>query len=105
MRQAGLSGTIAYYLFFPAIALFLSYVGLGYYVMFSSQFPDWPQEATLGACLFAIAAIYFCVRHTGFSMYDAITGARRPLAWVPWFLGLFLISGYGFLTSSMLIFV
>jgi hypothetical protein len=98
-------GTFAYYLFFPLMTIFLLYVGTGYYIMISSQFPQWPVAALAAALFIVIGPIYFCVRHTGFSLYKVETGAKHPLAWLPWFLGLFLISGYGFLTSSMLLFV
>jgi hypothetical protein len=94
----------AYYAFFPIILTFLSYVGLGYYIMVSSQWPNWPSILVILLCLIVVAAIYFFVRHTGFAIADAIDapGSRR-LAWFPLFLLLFVFSGYGFLTSSMLL--
>ena len=103
MSRSNPFAAIAYRMYFPIITLFLTYVGLGYYVMISSQFPGWPPAALIGACLLAVAVIYYCVRHTGLSLYEANTGVKRPLVWLPWFAGLFIFSGYGFLTSSMLI--
>jgi hypothetical protein len=94
----------AYYAFFPVILAFLFYVGFGYYVMISSQWPNWPGIAVFLLCLAIVAIIYFFVRHTGFAIYEAsVSMGWRRFVWIPLFLLLFVFSGYGFLTSSMLL--
>jgi hypothetical protein len=94
----------AYYAFFPIILSFLFCVGLGYYVMISSQWPHCPAGALLLLSLAAVAVVYFFVRQTGFALCEAsvATGWRR-FVWIPLFLLLFVFGGYGFLTSSILL--
>ena len=57
-------------------------------------------------CLLLLALIFILVRHTGHAIYKTrLQRGWRRLTWVPLFLLLFCFSGYGFLNSSMLIFV
>ncbi len=102
--QANRLQTFAYFAFFPLLIAFLGYVGLGYYIIVSNWFPGWSWAMATAACLPIVAVIYWCVRHTGFAIYEASTshGWARYL-WLPLFVVLFAISGLGFLTSSLLI--
>jgi hypothetical protein len=98
--------SVAYYCFLPLLIAFLAYVGAGYYLTFRTIWPSVAAGNVVLLCLLLLAVIFILVRHTGHSIYKArgLRGWRR-LAWIPLFLSLFCFSGYGFLTSSMLIFV
>jgi hypothetical protein len=97
--------TFAYYAFFPLMAAFLAYVGFGYYLMIFSYWPTWPTVVVIAVTLLILAAIYGSARHTGIQIHKTRneTGWRH-YRWLPSFLFLFLLSGYGFLNSSMLLF-
>ena len=104
-REANIQ-KFAYYAFYPVILAFLFYVGFGYYIMISREWPEWTSTAVVALCLLILSGIYFLVRHTGFAIYNtSFTSQKgwRRLAFVGFFLGLFAFSGYGFLTSSMLL--
>ena len=105
MPSANRFQDFAYYAFLPFVLGFLAYVGLGWYIFFLHM-TGWNPLLVGLLCLTMVAFIYVLVRHTGLAMYEASShrGWRR-FAWVPFFLALFCFSGYGFLTSSMLIFV
>ena len=93
-----------YWLSLPLIVLFLIYIGGGYYFSFSTVFPDVSGFIIFGITLLLMFVVYVCLRHTGHQIETtrAFRGYRRYL-WIGSFLLLFLFSGYGFLTSSLLL--
>lgn len=98
--------SLAYYGFLPLIIAFLGYVGAGYYLTFRTIFPGLAIGYVILLCLLLLVIIFVLVRHTGLTIYRTrVQRGWRRLAWIPLFLMLFCFSGYGFLTSSMLIFV
>jgi hypothetical protein len=98
--------SVAYYCFLPLLIAFLAYVGAGYYLTFRTIWPTVAIANVILLCLLLLALIFILVRHTGHAIYKTrMQRGWRRLTWVPLFLLLFCFSGYGFLTSSMLIFV
>ena len=93
-----------YWLSLPLVVLFLIYIGGGYYFSFSTVFPDISGFIIFGLTLLLMFVVYVCLRHTGHQIETtrAFQGYRRYL-WIGSFLLLFLFSGYGFLTSSLLL--
>ena len=93
-----------YWLALPLVVLFLIYIGGGYYFSFSTVFPDVSGFIIFGLTLFLMLVVYLCLRHTGLQIETtrALQGYRRYL-WIGSFALLFLFSGYGFLTSSLLL--
>ena len=71
---------------------------------FYSYFPYLSGFIIFGLTLLLMSVVYLCLRHTGrqIERTHALQGYRRYL-WISSFLLLFLFSGYGFLTSSLLL--
>lgn len=95
----------AYMIFLPYVTGFLTFIGWGYYNTLSNGLPNLAPALIFAFCVVICAIILFFIRHTGHVIYLSreITGLWG-LLWILLFLALFAISGYGFITSSMLVF-
>jgi len=93
-----------YWISLPLVAIILLYVGGGYYFSFSTVLPEVSKLVIIGITFLLMCLVYLFLRHTGYAIERARTkvGIWR-FAWVPSFLVLFVFSGYGFLTSSLLL--
>jgi hypothetical protein len=103
-NQLNATRTFLYWLSLPLVVIFLLYIGGGYYFSFSTVLTDVSSIIIFGLTLLLILVVYLCLRHTGRQIETtrAFQGYRRYL-WIGSFLLLFLFSGYGFLTSSLLL--
>jgi hypothetical protein len=93
-----------YRLFGPFIVIFLLYLGVGYYFSLATTLPQLSKYVLLLITLLFIAIIFVFVRHTGAALYKARDAKGiNKLKWVLSFLLLFIFSGYGFISASMLL--
>jgi hypothetical protein len=96
---------LGYGSFLPFFLVFLFYIGFGYYQTFAITYPQLGVWGAIAVALGMLTLIYIFVRHTAIAIHHArsINGLAK-LSWIPLFLILFLFSGYGVITASMLLF-
>jgi hypothetical protein len=86
-------------------AVFLAYVWNGYYYGIGASFPEWPSAYPTVAATFAVAIVLYLVLHAAAAYHRARSvESGRLKAWVGWYLGLFAVSGLGFVLASFLLF-
>jgi hypothetical protein len=96
---------LGYASFLPFFFVFFFYIGFGYYQTFAITSPTLGFWGALAIALGMLILIYIFVRHTAIAIHHARSvSGRAKLSWIPLFLILFMFSGYGVITASMLLF-
>ncbi len=94
-----------YYAFIPVLLIFLSYVGLGYFLSITTEYPSLNAWLAAAICLGITLLIFFIIKSAAFEFNHAShkggVAYAQPAAM---FVLLLFISAYGFLSSSILLF-
>ncbi len=97
---------ILYCIFIPFMLIFLLYVGIGYFISLSTEFPNTKLYVILVISIIVAIVIFLVIRSSAFEFNRAsqATGWKPYIGPVILFLLLLGLSAYGFLSASMLLF-